>query len=165
MSRLTVSLRLALLILLLLPGTALAGKRLYTAKLSYANELHEVVGSTAVGSMTLATNVDSTLRFQMSVQRLSAAPTNAHIHGPASESENATTIVTLCGNPAPASVPVCPGLNADGTWTLSGDIAGHMVRGMTAGQFYSYLDAGLLYVNVHTALNPAGETRGQLHPR
>jgi hypothetical protein len=34
--------------------------------------------------------------------------------------------------------------------------------GITGAQLFGYFDAGLAYVNVHTALNPAGEVRGQI---
>ncbi|NLF65073.1 MAG: CHRD domain-containing protein, partial [Chloroflexi bacterium] len=37
-----------------------------------------------------------------------------------------------------------------------------LLRGITPAEFDDMLEAGLTYVNVHTSLNPAGETRGQL---
>jgi hypothetical protein len=33
--------------------------------------------------------------------------------------------------------------------------------GLTGAQLRSMLDAGNVYINVHTSLNPAGEARGQ----
>ena len=86
--------------------------------------------------------------------------TGAHIHGPASDSENGPVLTTLCGGPAPAAT-TCEVV--DGRLSISGELAG--LQGVTPAQFASYVDSGMTYVNVHTALNPAGETHGQIIPQ
>jgi hypothetical protein len=48
--------------------------------------------------------------------------------------------------------------NSDGSWSVP------LGAALTDAQYASY-QAGNLYVNVHTALNPGGEIRGQLNSR
>jgi hypothetical protein len=84
------------------------------------------------------------------------------LHGPATEAENAGVLISLCGSPAPAALPVC---NFDGdTMDISGVLTSGLAAqwGLTSSEFNQWLDDGLVYVNVHTELNPAGEARGQL---
>jgi len=153
----------AFLMIFALPTTAFANKKIYKARLSTGAELHEVVGSNASGSMALGTNPNGTLHFMLSVRNLSGSVTGAHIHAPADVDENAGIAITLCGNgPTPAVFPTCN--TVDGSLVLSGDFNGSflMGSGMSAAEFFNALDNGLAYVNVHTALNPAGEARGQL---
>lgn len=155
---------MVVLLVFALPITALASKRIFIARLTTGAELHEVVGSSASGSMALGTNLDGSMRFMLSVRNLSGAATGAHIHAPANVDENASVVITLCGNgPTQAVVAVCA-TSADGSLVVSGDFNGSFLNGsgMTGAQFFSALEGGLAYVNVHTALNPAGETRGQL---
>lgn len=156
-------------LVLALPVTALANKKFWIARLSTGAELHDVVGSRAFGSASFASAVDgSKINFGLTVVNLSGAPTGAHIHGPASTSENAGILITLCGaGPAPAVMATCT-FDADtSTMSISGSITSQLLfqAGLSAQDFISTLDDGLAYVNVHTALNPAGEARGQLAPR
>jgi hypothetical protein len=157
---------IVVLMLLLVPiGTALANKQVYKATLRASNELHQVVGSNASGSATLGTNPDGSLHIVLFVRGLSGPPSGAHIHGPATTAQNAGVLVTLCGGPPPAMVSSCPYDASNNTMTLEGDIPGTLVQGVSAATFISHLRNGLTYINVHTALNPAGETRGQIIPQ
>lgn len=146
------------------PATALANKVIFKAKLTTGAELHDVAGSNASGSMVLATSINGTPRFALSVFKLSGPVTGAHLHGPASTTENAPVLITLCGSgPAAAVVATCT-TSSDGTLIVSGDItpAFLVAAGISGATFMQYLNDGLMYVNVHTSLNPAGEARGQL---
>jgi len=68
-----------------------------------------------------------------------AGPTAAHIHGPA-------TVAGVAGVLHGFSSPVSP---ITGNWTLTATQA-------------AWLEAGMLYVNVHSAAFPGGEARGQI---
>lgn len=76
--------------------------------------------------------------------------TVGHIHGPASFNEAAGVLIDL---------HTLPQFNASGT---GGGINGGMVT-LSAQQEMDLL-AGRLYLNFHTALNPAGEIRGNMVP-
>ena len=98
-------------------------------------------------------------QFYLSVRGLSGPVSGVHIHGPASASENGPVMATLCGGPPPAAVATCDVV--DGTLMVSGEISG-LQPGVSPAQFIAALESGMTYVNVHTALNPAGETHGQI---
>ena len=154
------------LLILALPGTALANKQLWQAKLSTEAENHDVFGSSARGSATFATAPDgSGFSFMVVVRNLSGPAVGAHIHGPADETQNAPVVLSLCGSPSPSATGACQ--TVDGVLTIEGTItSSDLLRGgVTGAQFREWMDNGLTYVNVHTALNPAGEARGQIYPR
>ncbi len=144
-----------------LPLTVLANKRIYRATLTTDAELHQVVDSNARGNAIVGTTPNG-VRVEVSVHSLSGDATAVHIHGPANEQQTAPPVVTLCGGPPPAVLPQCTMEN--GVLKIQGMITNQLV-GMTQAQFMNALDNGLLYINVHTQLNPAGEVRGQLYPR
>jgi hypothetical protein len=92
----------------------------------------------AQGSFS-ATLAGTKLRFTLTYSRLSGAGLQAHIHlGKPGKSGN--VLVPLCA-------PCKSGLHK--TLTVPASLARKAV-------------AGTLYVNVHTAKNPAGEIRGQI---
>lgn len=152
-----------LCLLLLLPTTAFARKSVWKARLSTGSELHTVVGSNASGSMVLATNADGSLHFVLRVINLSGPVGGAHLHGPADASQNAPVLITLCGNPAPSATGGCV-VDSSGTMYIEGNIDSSLLAasGINGATLFGYLDSELIYVNVHTGLNPSGETRGQL---
>jgi hypothetical protein len=150
--------------MLALPTAALANKRVYQARLTTGAELHQVVGSRASGSAIIATDLDGSLYFAMQVFNLSGGATAAHIHAPATTAQNAGVKVGLCGSASSALV-TC---TMDGsTLVIEGKITSALLAqlGVSPADLMYWLDNGLAYVNVHTALNPAGEARGQVYPR
>ncbi len=149
---------------LALPGSAaIARKQVFRASLSPDNELHEVVGSTARGSAVVVSNMDGSFSFTVIARRLSGPATGVHLHAPADATQTAPIFIGLCGAPAPSVVGDCT-YDADGNLYITGVIgsAQLIAAGVTGAQFNNYLRNGLIYVNVHTALNPMGEARGQL---
>jgi hypothetical protein len=79
------------------------------------------------------------LHYNVTYSDLLAAETGAHIHGPAPAGTNAGVIFPLpLGSPKVGTVGP-----------------------LTASQI-TYLNGGLLYVNVHSVLYPGGEIRGQI---
>lgn len=109
----------------------------YTADLTAKTEVPPT-DSTATGTADVMVDTDAnTVTWTVNVQDLTGEPTAAHIHGPASETENAPPVVDM-------SEAIMEG---------SGDI--------TAEQL-AELEDGKYYVNIHTEKFPDGEIRGQL---
>ena len=88
-----VVLGIVLLLMLAIPATALATKNVYKARLTTGAELHDVVGSNAVGSFLLG-RTPTSFRFTMIVQNLSGPVTGAHLHGPATEAQNGPIVIS-----------------------------------------------------------------------
>lgn len=84
------------------------------------------------------------LRWNIGFTQLSGEVTAAHFHGPAPFGSNAGVQVDITST-EPITSPII------GMTTI------------TAGQSAD-LQAGLWYVNIHTARNPGGEIRGQIVP-
>jgi hypothetical protein len=136
------------------PGTDVA------VGLSPSNQVPPVTNSTGSGNtisggivfdsdanlMHLAIGYGSAAGFT----DLTGVPIAMHIHSPASTTENAGVIVPLGPYSFPAENPTNGGV-------IIGDIP-------YPTNEVSNLLAGLAYVNIHTALNPGGEIRGQLIP-
>lgn len=150
----------------------------FNAQLNAANELHHP-NSPATGIATLfydtrgtASLLDDTYDFALSAFNLSGASNGRaaqafHIHGAASFTETAGVRIAL------DNANVFAALNAGSTLLLGGnDVAVPAIidptaasatnQGYPAMSFLQMLQSRLAYVNVHTALNPAGEIRGQL---
>jgi hypothetical protein len=152
---------LLIVVLFALPAGVLANKRIYKAAISSANE---PVQATARGASTIATNIDGSLRFVVNVRNLSGVPAGVHLHGPAAAGETAGVLITLCGaGPTPAVIATCPALSPEGIFYIEGMITPTVLQqsGLTGRALFQYLDAEQVYVNVHTALFPDGEARGQ----
>ncbi len=95
--------------------------------------------STATGAGTFTLGADLRLAFDVTIAGLHGPETACWIHGPASPGSNATPLFALpLGSRKTGSVgPLTPAQRAD-------------------------LEAGLMYVNVHTTHHPNGEIRGQI---
>ncbi|WP_169976868.1 CHRD domain-containing protein [Tautonia rosea] len=73
----------------------------------------------------------------------------AHLHGPAGPGVTAGVQVWLAGGPSGVPLPQPASGQLIGSTTITSAQADQLI-------------AGLWYVNIHTALNPAGEIRGQV---
>jgi hypothetical protein len=107
------------------------------------------------------------ITYTLSYADLEGAVAQAHIHF-GNPWQNAGISVFLCTNQGngPAGTQACPPAPATITGTITpADVIGPTGQGITAGQFEELIAAvraGATYVNVHSALYPAGEIRAQL---
>ncbi len=97
--------------------------------------------ATGIGTLTLA---GSNLTYNISFTGLSAPATAAHIHTPATATNNASPSV-------PFTVAAATSGNISGSTALTADEVAAIVNGMA-------------YVNIHSTNFPAGEIRGQIVP-
>ena len=103
------------------------------------------VTTTAGGTGTVTLDTGSNLfSWNITYQDLSGPLTAAHFHGPAPICEPAGVEVTISNGGAASGV-------IQGSATISALEAADLL-------------VGLWYVNLHTALNPGGEIRGQVAP-
>lgn len=103
--------------------------------------------SPATGFATVTLNsLETLITVNMTWSGLTAPATASHIHGPAGPGVNAAVIFPLTGVAG----------------FVSGSIAGESFA-ITPTEV-SWLETGLLYVNIHTSNFPGGEIRGQLEP-
>ncbi len=132
----------------------------FAVGLSPSNSVPAVTNSTGSGNTISGGIVFDTVSDMLQVAigygsaagftDLSGAATAMHIHGPATTNESAGVLISLI----PYSFPA-----ADAT--KGGVIYGNI---LVPTNVVSDLLGGLTYVNIHTALNPGGEIRGQLIP-
>jgi len=127
----------------------------FTAALSPAKERPNPVTNPANASGTstliLSANGD-TVRYTIQVSGLSGPPSAAHIHGPAGPEVAAGVLVPLAITSAVASGTISTGSFNVGTTGLA----------VPFDSVVTLMRNGNSYVNVHTALNPGGEVRGQI---
>jgi hypothetical protein len=156
----------------------------FDADLRSSNEIPPVSAPAAGAAMLFydtmdtASLADDTYNFRLRTEALRGAPSGFHIHGAATTTENAPVLVDLSTGPFNSNASFdaatqrgrlvvhgdkIPVPNVPETLSTSlrspgpGSNAGH-----PAMSFLELLQSGLAYVNVHTSLNPGGETRGQL---
>lgn len=103
----------------------------------------DVEGATGEGNLTIDTATGA-LSGSVSVSGTTGAPVMAHIHQ------------GFAGTNGPVVVGL-EGSNEGALWTVPADTV------LDAVQLAS-LNAGEMYINVHTAANPGGELRGQILP-
>jgi hypothetical protein len=142
-------------------STDVQGSTTYGATLSGAKEVPPTT-STATGVFSASLHpTNGTLSYSVTWTGLTGTVTGAHIHGPADASTNANIIINFASPPTGTT-------NNTMTTTAAGAAAGNLnlntlvVGTIDGAQLRTMLDAGQLYVNVHTAANPNGEIRGQI---
>ncbi len=138
MSRLLASTAFAAAIALSVP--AWAATQSFNATLTGASEVPPT-SSAGTGDAVMTFNTKTRkLDYTVTFSGLTGPAAGAHIHGPAAAGANAGVLVPF---------------STSATGPIKGSVK------LTAAQAKS-LEAGKLYVNVHTAANPGGEIRGQL---
>ena len=124
-------------------GLASAAMIQFSAQLSAAQEVPSVQGP---GKGELRATLDTStaqLRWDINYSGLSGPVVAGHFHGPATKSENAGVAIGFKDN-------------------LNSPIKGEAT--LTPAQM-AELMSGKWYVNLHTAMNPKGEVRGQVLPK
>jgi CHRD domain-containing protein len=122
------------------------------------------VSTQATGRLSAVIDEDSQLiTFKLSYDNLTGNAAVAHIHF-GEKHVAGGVMVFLCGG---GGQPACPaGTSAEITGSIMpANVVGPTAQGITAGEFAKVLAAirsGASYANVHTALFPAGEIRGQV---
>lgn len=149
----------AVLALLLAPAFAVAGGQKFTATLTGAEEVPVPVMTETSGEANFRVNKDLTrIDFEVDVEdgvRILAGP-GGHLHC-APFGENGPVVAFLA-----AGLPV--GFNGDVQIEASLD-DGSIVNdacGATIAELVESMNLGRVYVNLHSARNPAGEIRGQV---
>ena len=125
---------------LALAAPALAASQHFSGKLSGAQEIPPNASKGAGQANVTLDPVKHTVSWTISYSGLSGPATMAHFHGPAP-----------AGKSAGVEVPI--------TGTMASPLKGEAT--VTDAQMKD-LEAGLWYVNVHTAAHPGGEIRAQL---
>jgi hypothetical protein len=118
--------------------------------------------SAGSGEFTATLSADgTTLSYTLTYAGLTAASAG-HIHL-GEPGTNGGVSAFLCGG---GGKPACPASSGSVSGTITAaDIIGPASQGLAAGQFANFLTglrAGATYVNVHTAVFPGGEIRGQI---
>ena len=145
------------------------GPKHFSAQLVSYQEV-PALSSEAVGRIEVAIDDDAqTIAYRLSFDGLEGEVRQAHIHF-AQQGVNGAIMLWLCGtatNPGPAGTPVCPA-SGDVTGLLGpAGVVGPAAQGIPAGAFdeaAAAIRAGVAYANVHSAVFPGGEVRGQLRP-
>ena len=112
-------------------------------------------------------DVAGTITFELSYSGLEGAVAQAHIHvGQAGANGGISAFLcTNLGN-GPAGTQSCPASPATVTGVIqASDVVGPTDQGVAAGEFAELvraIRAGVSYANVHSALSPGGEIRGQI---
>lgn len=153
--------------LLLVPAVASA-ERIQATLTGY--EEVPAVSTVATGEFRAMIDRDEqSIDYELTYSGLQASVTQAHIHV-AQLTANGSIVIWLCGtasNPGPAGTQTCPQEGIiTGTATAADVVAGSMApQQLTAGDLAEVIRAiraGAAYANVHTAISPGGEIRGQI---
>lgn len=123
----------------------------YRSTMNGGNERPTAVNTEATGTATYSLS-GNTLNYTVTAQNLSGPATGAHIHvGNATE---AGAIIFPFNHAS-----IATGTIASGSINLTGSI---IAGGISGDSLRVLLNNGNAYTNVHTALNPGGEIRGQI---
>lgn len=101
------------------------------------------------------------MEYSLTFSGLVGNATAVHLHGPASADNVGTLLADLAALPAGSSGTATLGGtsgSAQGTLELGAGIS----PAVTGDSLHVLLDAGLVYVDIHTSTRPDGEIRGQI---
>lgn len=132
----------------------------FSATLTTAAEVPPVTNApNASGSAAFTLRPGRTMDFTIDVTGLTGPAIGAHIHGPAGPGVNAGIIVSF---DAQLTANITTGRLAAGSFTSASAMAAGVSQEARFDSVLVLMRNGNAYVNVHTALNPGGEIRGQI---
>ena len=134
----------------------------YATSLAGSKE-NPAVTSSGSGTFTATINSSNIMTYSLSFTGLSSNSTGAHIHGPATATQNIGVLVNFAALPSggTATTPLTLGATSGATaGTLN--LATAINTTVSGDSLRKLLDLGLLYANVHTTTNGGGEIRGQI---
>ena len=129
------------------------GPKRYIANLSPANEV-PLKTTTGTGVVTFVDN-GTTIDWTMTLTGMLNV-TMSHIHLPGVTGVNAAVAIFLF-------TPITPTGTLNG-FVSAGSITNSSNVGVSLDSLRVLFNNGNAYVNVHTAVNPGGEIRDQIHP-
>jgi hypothetical protein len=137
----------------------------FRAFLTGRNEI-PATHSRGTGRLTLTINADNTMSFELTYSGLANPATAAHVHF-GQPFANGGVSFFFCGG---GGKPACPPGNTTTPVTITGTVAAADVLAipsqlLPAGDLVAIgeeIRAGFTYANIHTAVSPGGEIRGQL---
>jgi hypothetical protein len=142
-------------------STTLVVTEKFNALLSGAKVKPTAVQTSGSGTLVITSSSDtSALRYDLQFSGLSSNATAAHIHGPAVDTVVAGILVDFATLPTGGQGSIQLGTTGSATGSL--DVHSSVTATVTGDSLFKLLRAGLLYVDVHTATNSAGEIRGQV---
>jgi len=121
------------------------------------------ISTPATADFTATINQSGDITFTLSFQGLSAPAAVSHIHF-APTDVNGGVMIFLCGGGGQPACPAATSGTVEGTITAA-NVVGPGAQGIAPGELDEALQAiaqGLGYVNIHDAVFPAGEIRGQV---
>jgi hypothetical protein len=164
MKRVSTSVLLAVLALLVVSGAALAAQAIYTAVM-LPNDIVPLpvnVNSKASGFAKFALSDDGqSMTFGLSVKKIDKV-TQAHIHQYVGDGRNGPIIVWLYPD-VTSTAPGAPSGKLKGVLSTGTFGPEHLRNGFTWEQALELIQSGQAYVNVHTSDAPAGEINGHIH--
>ena len=131
------------------------GLKQYVANLSPANEVPSKT-TTGTGVVTFVDN-GASIDWTMTLTNMLNV-TASHIHGPAATGVNTGVMINLFIPTQPPPTGTLNGIVSRGSITNANN------SGVSLDSLRVLFNNGNAYVNVHTALNPGGEIRDQVHP-
>jgi hypothetical protein len=132
-------------------------------------EENPALSTPGVGEFEARINRSETeIRYELTFDDLESEAQQAHIHFEKA-TNNGDVVAFLCTNlgnaPAASDPPACPAAGGTVRGTLDENDVVPTGEGIEAREFdelIAAIRAGVTYVNVHSALRPTGEIRGQI---
>lgn len=134
------------------------------AELAGGSVQPDSVATTGSGSFTgtlRMLNGVAAVDYSLSFSGLVGTATAAHLHGPATAENTGEILVDLSAPPPGSTGTVTLGA-ASGSGAGMLDLATAVTAAVSGDSLHVLLDAGLVYVDVHTTTRPDGEIRGQI---